>query len=49
METEEEEESESVLSCGLEYDISGLEGQLNRVPRARDWPDSLDLEGEVIS
>lgn len=48
METEEEEESDCVLSCGFEYDISGLEGALNKVSRARERPDSLALEDKVI-
>lgn len=50
METEEEEEEESdcVLSCGFQDDISGLEGALNKVSRARERPDSLALEDKVI-
>lgn len=48
-ETEEEEESESAFSCGLKYDISGLEGPLNKVPEARERPDSLSLEAKGIS
>lgn len=48
METEkEEEEADSVLSCGPttgEDDISGLEGTLNKVPRA----DSLAVEGNFL-
>lgn len=45
METEkEEEEADSVLSCGFGYDISGLEGALNKVPRA----DSLAAEGNFL-
>lgn len=48
-ETEEEEESESAFSCGFQHDISGLEGPLNKVPRARERPDSLTLEDKVMS
>lgn len=52
METEEEEEekgSDSVLSSGSEHDISAVEGLLNKVPGARNRPDSLSLEDKVIS
>lgn len=48
-EEEEEEESDSALSCGFQHDISGREGPLNKVPRARERPDSLALEDKVIS
>lgn len=47
----EEEESDSGLSCGFQHDISGLEGLLNKVPRAsaRLPGLALPLEDKVIS
>lgn len=48
-ETEEKEESDSALSCGFQHDITGLEGALNKVPGARQRPDSLALEDKIIS